>query len=218
VSGNVPRPSRPLRIGITGPIGCGKSTVAGWLGELGARVIDADQVAREVTPLGSAPLAAVVGAFGAGVLRPDGTLDRPALGRIVFSDTSALARLEAIIHPAVRPRILELLAEADRSSVPAIVIEAIKLVEGGLAALCDEVWLITCGPQVQRERLRARESAAGRSAGIVDTEARIAAQGDLVARLTPSATRIIDTSGSIAESHSLVEAAFGKALAASGRT
>jgi dephospho-CoA kinase len=219
VSGsNVPRPSRPLRIGITGPIGCGKSTVAGWLGELGARVIDADQVAREVTPLGSAPLAAIVEAFGAGILRPDGTLNRPALGRIVFSDPSALARLETIIHPAVRPRILELLAEADRSSVPAVVIEAIKLVEGGLAALCDEVWLITCGPQVQRERLRAREAAAGRSGGNADMDARIAAQGDLVAHLTPSATRIMDTSGSIAESRSRVEAAFGKALAASGRT
>jgi dephospho-CoA kinase len=85
-------------------------------------------------------------------------------------------------------------------------------VEGGLAALCDEVWLITCGPQVQRERLRAREAAAGRSSGNADMDARIAAQGDLVASLTPSATRIVDTSGSIAESRSRVEAAFGAAL------
>jgi dephospho-CoA kinase len=209
--------SRPLRIGLTGPIGCGKSTVAGWLGELGARVIDADQVAREVTPVGSASFAAVVDAFGPGVLRADGTIDRATLGRIVFSDAAALARLESIIHPAVRPLILELLAEADRSSAPAVVIEAIKLVEGGLADLCDEVWLITCDPAVQRERLAARSAATGRAAGTDgerdtrDTEARIAAQGDLVARLTPFATRILDTSGPIAESRSRVLANWSEA-------
>lgn len=241
--------SRPLRIGITGPIGCGKSTVAGWLGELGAIVIDADQVARQVTPVGSAPLAAVVGAFGRGILRADGTLDRAALGRIVFSDPDALARLESIIHPAVRPRILELLADADRSAAaaslalgslapgsraagslapgslaPAVVIEAIKLVEGGLASLCDEVWLVTCDPAAQRERLAARAAATDRPADRpedraedrTDREARIAAQGDLVARLTPFATRRIDTSGSFAESRSRAVAAWTEALAAAG--
>lgn len=215
-----PATLRPLRIGLTGPIGCGKSTVAGWLGELGALVIDADQVAREVTPPGSAALAAVVDAFGDGVLRPDGSLDRPGLGRIVFADPAALARLEAIIHPAVRPRILEMLAEADRSDAagsdaagsapPAVVIEAIKLVEGGLAALCDEVWLVTCAPAVQRARLTARDRDRDRDPN--DTEARIAAQGDLVARLTPSATRILDTSGPIAESRSRVLAAWSAAV------
>ncbi|MEO8273587.1 MAG: dephospho-CoA kinase, partial [Chloroflexota bacterium] len=159
--------AKPIRIGITGPIGCGKSTVAAWLGELGARIIDADQVAREVTPPGSATLEAVVAAFGAGVLRPDGSLDRAALGRIVFADPAALARLESIIHPAVRPRILELVVNASGSAaaragaVPAVVIEAIKLVEGGLATICDEVWLVTCDPAAQRERLAMRQAAAG---------------------------------------------------------
>lgn len=216
------RVARPVRIGITGPIGCGKSTVAGWLGELGAVVIDADQLAREVTPLGSTALAAVVNAFGEGILGADGTLDRAALGRIVFADPAALARLESIIHPAVRPRILALLADADRlaaagSSAPAVVIEAIKLVEGGLASLCDEVWLVTCDPAAQRDRLAARAAAAGRAVDPAvdraDTEARIAAQGDLIARLTPFSTRVIDTSGSIAESHSRTVAAWASALA-----
>jgi dephospho-CoA kinase len=203
---------RAVRIGLTGPIGCGKSTVAGWLGELGARVIDADQVAREVTPLGSAPLASVVREFGAAILRTDGTLDRAALGRIVFSDPAALARLESIIHPAVRPRILSLVAAADGSGAPAVVVEAIKLVEGGLAALCDEVWLVTCDPDVQRLRLAGRSAPGDRAAADTDTEARIAAQGDLVARLTPLATRVIDTSGSLAESRSRVQTAWDAAM------
>ena len=196
---------RPIHIGLTGPIGCGKSTVAGWLAELGARVIDADAVAREVTPPGSPELAAVVSEFGPGILRDDGSLDRAALGRIVFANPSALARLEAIIHPAVRPRILAGIAEADRDGPPAIVIEAIKLVEGGLAMLCDEVWLVTCEPAVQLERL------AGRGDVSSDAEARIAAQAGLVDRLRQSATRIIDTSGPIAIARSHVESAWTEA-------
>ena len=149
--------ARAIRIGLTGPIGCGKSTVASWLGELGAAVIDADQVARDVTPPGSAELAAVVEAFGIGILRGDGTLDRAALGRIVFADPAALRRLEAIIHPAVRPRMLAAIEAAEASGAAGVVIEAIKLVEGGLAAVCDEVWLVTCEPDVQRDRLLARD-------------------------------------------------------------
>lgn len=207
---------RALRIGLTCPIGCGKSTVAAWLAELGAVVIDADQVSREVTPVGSSELSAIVAAFGEGVLRADGALDREALGRIVFADAAALARLEAIVHPAVRPRILTRVAEAERAGARAVVIEAIKLIEGGLAALCDEVWLITCDPAVQRLRLAARSVGAGRSIDRVDADARIAAQGDLAARLAPDATRIIDTSGSFAESRARVEAAWRAALAASG--
>jgi dephospho-CoA kinase len=193
-------------IGLTGPIGCGKSTVAGWLAELGARVIDADVVARDVTPPGSPELAAVVAEFGPGILRDDGSLDRRALGRIVFIDPAALARLESIIHPAVRPRILAAIAEAEREAPPAIVIEAIKLVEGGLATLCDEVWLVTCEPAEQLERLADR----GESAS--DAEARIAAQAGLVDRLRPSAMRVIDTSGSMATARSRVEAAWAKAV------
>ncbi len=215
-----PAVGRPIRIGITGPIGCGKSTVAGWLRDLGAFVIDADQVAREVTPPGSSALSSVVDVFGAGVLRADGTLDRAALGRIVFADPASLARLESIIHPAVRSRILELMEEADRSPAQAVVVEAIKLVEGGLAALCNEVWLVTCDPAAQWERLIARGAAAGRSADAgarADIEARLDAQSGLVGRLTSVATRILDTSRSIAESRSRVEAAWAAALAVTSR-
>jgi dephospho-CoA kinase len=184
---------RALRIGITGPIGCGKSAVAGWLGELGATVIDADELARESTAPGEPALDAVIERFGESYRRDDGSLDRAALGRLVFSDAAALADLEAIVHPAVRSRIEIAMAAAETAGAPAIAVEAIKLVEGGLAQLCDEVWLVTCDPERQFERLLAR--------GLEDVEAtqRIAAQDDPAGRLRPAATRVIDTSADVGE-------------------
>jgi len=203
---NAGRAARTIRIGLTGPIGCGKSTVAGWLAELGAVVVDADVVAREVTEPGTTGLDAVAAAFGPGVLRRDGSLDRAALGRIVFADPAALARLEAIVHPAVRPVILGRMDQASDAGAPAVVVEAIKLVEGGLASLCDEVWLVTCDPDAQLERLLRRGADRG------DAEARIAAQSDIVERLTPAATRVIDTSGAIEDVGLRVKAAYRAAL------
>jgi dephospho-CoA kinase len=182
---------RIIRVGLTGPIGCGKSTIARWLGELGAVVIDADDVAREIVARGTPELDAVVREVGGEMLLPSGELDRPRLGRLVFADPDALRRLEGIIHPAVRPRILAAIAEAEAAGVPAVVVEAIKLVEGGLAALCDEVWLVTCDGAAQGERLAARGLAPDQA------EQRIAAQGDIIERLRPVATRMIDTSGSL---------------------
>ena len=181
-------PGATLTIGLTGPIGCGKSTVARWLGDRpGVVVIDADRVARHVLAAGTPELDAVYARFGPDLRGPDGELDRAALGRVVFADREALRDLEAIVHPAVRPRILAALETAKIAAVPAVVIEAIKLVEGGLAELCDEVWLVTCGPDVQLERLVGR--------GSTDTEARerIAAQGDIVTRLRPAASHVLDT-------------------------
>jgi dephospho-CoA kinase len=207
---------RTVRIGLTGPIGCGKSTVAGWLAEVGAVVIDADAVAREVTPPGSPELAAVVDAFGVGVLGADGSLDRAALGRIVFADVAALRRLEAIIHPAVRPRILARIAEAERAGAPGVVVEAIKLIEGGLAELCDEVWLVACDPAEQLARVLARSSDRGTGATATaraDAEARIATQSDLVARLASRATRILDTSGAPDAAQARALTAWNDALA-----
>lgn len=198
-------------IGITGPIGCGKSTVAGWLSDLGAVVIDADLVAREVTPPGSGELAAVVDAFGSGVLRSDGSLDRAALGRIVFADPAALRRLEAIIHPAVRPRILAEIEAARSAGAQAVVVEAIKLLEGGLATLCNEVWLVTCSPEAQLSRVQARAAARGET--LEDAAARIDAQAGLVERLRPSATHTVDTSDSAFETRARVAELYSLALA-----
>lgn len=200
-----------MRIGLTGPIGCGKSTVAGWLGERpGVVVIDADQVAREVVEPGEPALEAVIARFGEDLRRADGTLDRAALGRIVFADAAALRDLEAITHPAVRPRILATIADAKAAGAEAVVVEAIKLVEGGLADLCDEVWFVTCDPTIQRDRLVSR----GLSPD--DAERRITAQAGLSERVRPMATRVIDTSGSSDATRGTVDEAFAGASMSSG--
>ena len=200
---------RAIRIGITGPIGCGKSTIAGWLGERpGVVVIDADQVARDVLDPGEPALEAVIDRFGPVVLRPSGELDRAALGRIVFADPPALQDLEAIVHPAVRPRILKELAEADATGAVAVVIEAIKLVEGGLADACDEVWLVTCDPAVQRVRL------IGRGSTVADAAQRMAAQGEIVGRVRGMVGRVIDSSGDRAGTRTDAERALEEAIEA----
>ena len=201
-------PGRALRIGLTGPIGCGKSTVARWLGERrGVIAVDADRIAQEVLRPGTAEVEAVYRRFGPALRRADGTLDRAELGRLVFADPVALRELEAIVHPAVRPRILAAIAEADRAGARAVVVEAIKLVEGGLAESCDEVWLVTCDEEVQLERL------IGRGMEPTDAAARLAAQRGLATRLRPRATRVIDTSGSAEATSQIVERLLTEALA-----
>jgi dephospho-CoA kinase len=198
---------RTLVIGLTGPIGCGKSTVAGWLEELGGVVVDADRIAREVTAPGEPALDAVIEAFGEEFMAADGSLDRAALGRVVFSDPAALATLEAIVHPAVRPRIENAVRAAADAGAPLVVIEAIKLVEAGHAARCDEVWLVTCDAATQRERL------VGRGTNEADAATRIAAQGDIIERLRPAAGRVIDTSGDRATVRARIRAIANEILA-----
>ena len=129
-------------IGLTGNIGAGKSTVARQLGELGASVLDADQVYRALMEPGQPAHAAVLALFG--------TVDRRKLGEIVFRDPAALRRLEQATHPLVRARVDEILAEAD----PRIAVyEAIKLIESGGADRCDELWVVTAPRELQIERL-----------------------------------------------------------------
>jgi dephospho-CoA kinase len=196
-----------VRIGITGPIGCGKSTVAGWLRELGAVIVDADAVARDVVEPGGPAHDAVIAAFGEELRTADGRLDRAALARIVFADPAALRRLEAIVHPAVRPRIMAAMNAAETAGAAAVAVEAIKLVEGGFAAVCDEVWLVTCDAAAQRAR------AVGRGMAPEEADARIRAQGDIAARIAPVATRVLDTTGSAKATRARALAAYHAALA-----
>jgi dephospho-CoA kinase len=205
----VTRTGRTVRIGITGPIGCGKSQVSRWLAELGVAVIDADAVARAVTSPGHPAHDLVLRRFGPAVTAPDGTLDRAALGRVVFSSPALLRELEQIVHPAVRPRILSEIEAAERAGAPAVALEVIKLVEGGLSTLCDEVWVVTCSAAVQRERLLAR----GMSEA--DADQRMAAQTGLVDRLRPAATWILDTIAPAAETRAKVVERLGDVIVAS---
>jgi dephospho-CoA kinase len=157
-----------LRIGLTGGIGSGKSTVAALLAQHGARVVDADRIAREVVEPGTPGLAAVVAEFGDGVLTAEGALDRPALAGLVFGDPAARARLDAVVHPLVRARAAELVAAAP---VDAVVVQDVPLlVETGQAGSFDLVLVVEADVDTRVARLVERGLAAE------DARARIASQ------------------------------------------
>ena len=157
-----------LRIGLTGGIGSGKSTVARLLGDRGAHVVDADVLAREALAPGTPGLAAVAEAFGDGVLTPDGALDRQALAAVVFGDPSARARLDGIVHPLVRARAADLVAGMPEDAV--VVQDIPLLVETGQAGSFDVVLVVEADPATRVARLVGRGLPEG------DARARIAAQ------------------------------------------
>ena len=191
---------KPLVIGLTGPIGSGKSHVRSVLVSLGAEGIDADRVAHEVmTPDGPA-YAGIAAEFGPDVLGSDGLIDRGKLGARVFDDPAALARLEAIVHPAVGRAIRD---RVEASTAPLVVIEAIKLLEAGLArSLCDLVWVALCTRRHQYARLQASR---GMSAD--EVRRRLANQMP-PAQMADQAQRVIRTDGTTAETAQTVLAAW----------
>jgi dephospho-CoA kinase len=165
-----------LTVGLTGGIGAGKSEVTRLLGALGAVVIDADQLAREVVRPGTPGLAAVVAEFGDQVLTPGGELDRPALASIVFADQGRRAALEAILHPLIRERSADLAARAPQDAV--VVQDVPLLAEKDLADQFDLVLVVDASPRTQLERLVRL-----RGMTEADARARIAAQADRADRL-----------------------------------
>ncbi len=184
------------RVGLTGGVASGKSTVAAMLAELGAVVIDADLLAREVVAPGTPGLAEVVAAFGPGVLTDDGRLDRPAVGSLVFSDPDARRRLEAIIHPRVRARA----AELEAASPPdAIVVHDIPLlVETGQQAAFDAVIVVDVPVETQIARMTTL-----RGLSREEAEARVAAQATREQR-NAAATYRLDNSGTPDDLRALV--------------
>lgn len=144
--------ARRTVVGLTGNIACGKSTVSRMLAGLGAAVADADEIAHEALEPGTETFREVVTAFGEHVVDPSGQIDRRALGGIVFSDPCALRRLESIVHPYVRERVLRFV----RARNGIVVIDAIKLLESPLAGICDVVWVVTCPEEAQISRLAER--------------------------------------------------------------
>ena len=180
-----------LRVGLTGGIGAGKSEVSRRLGAQGAVIVDADLIAREVVAPGTDGLAEIVEAFGAGVLTPDGALDRVRLGDIVFADPDKLARLNAIVHPRVGARMRELEENAGQGVV--VVHDVPLITENGLAGGYDAVVVVDVPPRVQLDRLVRLRGMSREQA-----EARMAAQASREDRLA-IATIVVDNSGSLAE-------------------
>ncbi|MDJ0381394.1 dephospho-CoA kinase [Streptomyces sp. G-G2] len=179
-----------LKVGLTGGIGAGKSAVSRLLAGYGAVVVDADRIAREVVEPGTPGLAAVVAAFGESVLAPDGTLDRPALGSIVFADQELLRTLNAIVHPLVGARSAELEAAAGPDAI--VVHDVPLLTENGLAPLYDLVVVVDAAPETQLDRLTGLR---GMAEG--EARARMAAQATREQRLAV-ATLVIDNDGPFA--------------------
>ena len=145
---------RMIRIGLTGGIASGKSTVAKLFAALGVPIIDTDQIARDVVEPGQPPLERLVERFGTGILTPDGHLDRPKLREIVFSDPKARADLEALTHPAIGTAV-EALSAAAGGPYQILVIPL--LVEKGLGARLDRVLVVDCPEELQIRRLQARD-------------------------------------------------------------
>lgn len=200
-----------LKVGLTGGIGSGKSTVAALLSSYGGVLVDADVVAREVVAPGTPGLAAVVAEFGDRVLLPDGTLDRESLGRLVFGDAARRAALNAIVHPLVGRRMDELEAAALDSGAPAVVLDVPLLAENGLAALYDEVLVVDCPVELQVARLVDLRGMAEE-----DARARIAAQATREQRLAV-ATRVVTNDGSLEDLARQVKDVWEQMLAAHGR-
>ena len=180
-----------MRVGLTGGIAAGKSEVSRRLAELGAVLIDADVVAREVVAPGTPGLAEITAAFGPSVITPAGSLDRARLGEIVFSDPGLRARLNAIVHPLVSERMLQLEQSAPPGSV--VVHDVPLLAENGLAGRYDVVVVVDVPSEVQLDRLT-------RLRGLPPDQARarLDAQASREDRLA-IADLVVDNSGSLAE-------------------
>jgi len=155
-------------IGLTGNIGSGKSTVLGMLEQLGAKVVDADDLVHQVMAKGTSVWQTVVDSFGPSILDEHGDIDRHKVGAIVFENPDALRRLEEIVHPAVDDRFFEFVRDAEEQ---VLVVEAVKLIESGIQRELNSLWLVTCPPEERLRRL-----VEGRGADPEDVRERLKAQ------------------------------------------
>lgn len=194
-------------IGLTGSIACGKSNVSATLAELGATIIDGDLLSREVTAPGGIALPAIREAFGDEVFLPDGTLNRRALGSAVFGDEEARQRLNAIIHPMVIRLTRERIEQARKAGAPLCVLDMPLLFEAGMEHLCDRIWCVWLPRELQLQRLMARD-------GYTREEAEARLRSQLSAdEKAARAHVVIDTSGSIEYTKSMIPALYAKEIA-----
>ncbi|MFH1483576.1 MAG: dephospho-CoA kinase [Chloroflexota bacterium] len=186
-------------IGLTGGFGSGKSTVAGMLRELGARVIDADKVAHQLYQPGTPAFDEVVRAFGREIVGENGEIDRRRLGQKVFGNPQALKRLNAILHPRIARRTEEILEGWRGEGVKVAVVEAALLLEAGWAPLVDRVWVTVAAEGKVKERLRASQDLTDE-----EIEARLASQMP-VGEKAEGADVVIDTDGTLDQVRGEVE-------------
>ncbi|MFE2057816.1 dephospho-CoA kinase [Streptomyces sp. NPDC059446] len=194
-----------LKVGLTGGIGAGKSEVSRLLAQYGAVLIDADRIAREVVEPGTPGLTAVVEAFGPSILRPDGSLDRSALGAVVFADPERLATLNALVHPLVGARSSELERAAGDGAV--VVHDVPLLTENGLAPLYDVVVVVDAAPATQLDRLVRL-----RGMTEADARARMAAQATREERLAVAGL-VVDNDGPLEDLEPQVRALWSELTA-----
>ena len=190
-----------LVVGLTGNIATGKSVVLRFAAEKGALTLDADQVVHEILNTDEEVQSEIAMVFGDDVRKLDGSIDREAMARIVFNDATALRELERIVHPRVRTLLLE---RIESSSQSIVVIEAIKLLEGGLAAECDEIWVTRCPVETQIERLVTIRGMDQKTA-----ETRVGAQSSQEKKVS-QADVVIDTAGSMSDSLTQVALAWDR--------
>ena len=194
-------------IGLTGSIACGKSNVSAALRELGAAVVDGDLLSRELTAPGGPALPAIRKAFGDGVFLPDGTLNRRALGDVVFASDAARQRLDGLMQPLLRSLILRRMEEARAGGAKICVLDMPLLFEAGLDALCDTVWCVHLPREEQLRRLMARDGLT-----LPQAEARLRSQLSSDEKAS-RAQVVIDTSGSIDDTRAMIPALYARELA-----
>ncbi|NOK63224.1 MAG: dephospho-CoA kinase [Chloroflexi bacterium AL-W] len=196
-------PNKLYLIGMTGNIACGKSTVLAMLANHGAHVIDADVVVHKLQAPGQLVYDQIVAAFGTDILtEPGGPIDRRQLGAIVFAHPDQLRKLEQIVHPAVRAHNLAWLEEVRQQGGGVAVIDAIKLLESGWKTHCDAVWVVTCQPEQQLERLMQ-----DRGMSEEESRTRMAAQPPQSEKVA-QADVVIDNSGTLGATQQQVYAAW----------
>lgn len=159
-------------VGLTGGIGCGKSEAAKYLCSLGAKHIDADAISRSLTAEGGKALPELRRIFGDGIFNDDGSLNRRALGDLVFSDVASKRALEGVIHPLVQRQVMDEIAAASAAGIPVTILDVPLLFETGMDVLCDETWTMSVPPEVQVRRVQARD-------GMTEEQARARIAGQL---------------------------------------
>jgi dephospho-CoA kinase len=192
-------------LGLTGSIACGKSTVGQMLAErFGADYIDADRVVHALYAPETSETRDIAARFGAHLLQPDGTIDRRRLADIVLSDPQALRELERILDPGARRAIDDRIAN---TSAPVVVLDAVRLIEGGLYRRCDAVWVVVCDTDLQMERLQRSRNFSPDQAAL-----RVTSQPSIEEKLR-HATAVIENNGSVADLSAQVEAAWDRTVA-----